>query len=92
MSPGRGCPPTVTRGTQSGLVGPLIRSVFTVNGQASFSIETIPGHTYRVSYKDDLDAPTWTLLGPDFVAANATASLTDNMSTPRRFYRVQQLN
>ena len=63
-----------------------------MNGQATFTIETIPGRTYRVFYKDDIDAPSWTQLGPDFVAANATASLSDNVVSPRRFYRVQQVN
>ncbi len=72
--------------------GPVLRSVASVNGQATFTIETIPGRTYRVFYKDDLDAPSWTQLGPDFVAANATASLSDNVVSPRRFYRVQQVN
>ena len=85
-------PPFETPVTANGLVGPQIRSVFSVSGQASFSIETIPGHTYRVFYKDDLNAPTWTPLGPEFVAANNSASLSDNLSGLRRFYRVQQIN
>lgn len=79
--------PVVTNST-----GPVLRSVASVNGQTTFTIETIPGRTYRVFYKDEIDAPSWTQLGPDFVAANATASLSDSIVSPRRFYRVQQVN
>jgi hypothetical protein len=72
--------------------GPIFHSVASVNGQATFTIETIPGRTYRVFYKDEIDAPLWTQLGLDFVAASATASLSDAVISPRRFYRVQQVN
>lgn len=74
------------------VTGPLIHSVACPNGQATFMIDTIPGRTYRVFYTDDLGAPAWTQLGPDFVAANVTASITDLLSAPQRFYRVAQTN
>jgi hypothetical protein len=45
-----------------------------------------------VFYTDDLNLPLWTQLGPDFVAANPTASISDSAANPRRFYRVQQVN
>ena len=73
-------------------VGPLLRSVVRFDGQATFTIETTAGRTYRVLYKDDLNDPVWLQLGPDFVAANATASLTDGVLMPRRFYKVVQVN
>ena len=60
--------------------------------QFIFTIETIPGHTYRVSYKNHLAAPIWTQLDPDFVAANSTASMTDILSVPQRFYRVLRVD
>ena len=71
---------------------PLVHATVNVGGQMSFTIDTIPGRTYRILYKDDLNAPTWTQLGPDFVAANAYASLSDNAVVPHRFYQVVQLN
>lgn len=71
---------------------PVIGSVFNIGGQATFTIETTPGRTYRVFYTDDLNTLIWTQLGRDFVAANPYASLTDGSGAPRRFYRVQQLD
>jgi len=72
--------------------GPSIRSVAAPDGQITFTIETLPGHTYRVLYKDDLAAPTWTQLDRDFVAANPTASITDTVTAAQRFYQVLQLD
>lgn len=71
---------------------PVIGSVFTVGGEATFTIETTVGRTYRVQYTDDLNSSVWTLLDRDFVAANPYASLTDGAAAPHRFYRVQQLD
>jgi hypothetical protein len=70
---------------------PVIRSVASANGQAPFTIDTIPGRTYRVFYTDNLETPAWSQLDRDFVAANSTASLTDFMTVPQRFYRVVRL-
>ena len=80
--------PVVTPVTQP----PTIQSVFNVGGQATFTIETIPGHTYRILYADDLTEPRWTPLGRDFIAANPYASITDPGAAPKRFYQVVQLD
>ena len=71
---------------------PTIQSVFNVGGQATFTIETIPGHTYRILYTDDLTELQWTPLGRDFMAANPYASITDPGAAPKRFYQVVQLD
>jgi hypothetical protein len=71
---------------------PVIQYVGRLNGQATFTIATIPGRTYRALYKDDLNLPTWTQLDRVFVAANAIASLTDTTAVPQRFYVVVQLD
>lgn len=71
---------------------PLVHSVATLSGQTTFTIDTIPGRTYRVLYKNDINAPASTQLCPDFVAANSTASLSDNVVVPHRFYQVVQVN
>jgi hypothetical protein len=81
------------RGTISTLnPGPFIQSVAAAGGQATFTIQTIPGRAYRVLYKNDLNDPTWLQLAPDFAAANTNASLTDSFLGARRFYQVLQLN
>ena len=71
---------------------PFIHSVTLPDGRISFTIDTIPGHTYRVFYKDDLNAPAWTQLDRDFVAANTTASITDFAATTQRFYRALRVD
>lgn len=87
---------TVTvRGTTSVTITnppPEIISLTGVAGQVTFTTGTIPGRTYRVLYKDDLNASTWSQLRPDFVAANPTVSIQDNVSAAQRFYVVQQVN
>jgi hypothetical protein len=87
---------TITvRATSSGgttvAPGPTIHTVFASGGQATFTIETASGATYRVWYRDDLSTGAWMQLGPDFVAANASASVTDTLAGERRFYRVELL-
>jgi hypothetical protein len=71
---------------------PVIHSIAGPGGEFTFTIDTVPGRTYRVVYKDDLAAPMWTQLDRDFVAANSTASITDTLSAPHRFYQVLRLD
>jgi hypothetical protein len=77
--------------TTNAVTPPLLHSVFCVGAQTSFTFDSIPGRAYRVFYTDDLSASTWRQLGPDFVSANRTVSLTDPVSAPQRFYRVYLL-
>jgi hypothetical protein len=57
------------------------------------SIGATVGKTYRVEYKDDLNAANWTQLGTDQVAAATPLVITDNMAgSPQRFYHVTQLD
>jgi hypothetical protein len=79
-------------GVVVGVPPPIIHSVASPDGQLTFTIDTIPGRTYRVLYKDELSAPTWTQLDRDFVAANPTASITDRAMVDHRFYQVVQLD
>lgn len=85
--------PSASPATTNVLVaGPRIYAVASTGGQATFTIETIPGRTYRVFYKDELGAANWTQLDQDFVASNSSASLTDAVPQPQRFYRVLQVD
>ena len=78
---GRGLPPAPT---------------LAINGnQISISFQTIPGKTYRVEYKDDLNAATWQRLTNQDYAAGPATSLTvndDMTGRSQRFYRIVQLD
>ena len=68
---------------------PVMHTLSAPSGQATFTITTTPGHTYRVLYTDDLgSSDPWMQLGRDFVAANPYASITDFVTAPHRFYQV----
>jgi hypothetical protein len=59
----------------------------------SFLYSTSPGITYRVLYKNDLNAPSWTPLGADSVAAGyACFRIDTNAISRQRFYQVMQVN
>jgi hypothetical protein len=51
------------------------------------TFETVPGHTYRIEFKDDLSEASWHPLGTDHFATGPTHSFTDIPSGPQRFYR-----
>ena len=46
------------------------------------------GLSYRVQYKDDLNAGSWNDLGNPVTASGATAQLSDTNNNSQRFYRV----
>jgi hypothetical protein len=74
------------------VIAPSISLVANHGGHSTFTFESIPGRTYRIVYKNDLDDPAWLQLERDFVAANTTASITDTAILAQRFYRVLQVN
>jgi hypothetical protein len=72
---------------------PKISSCALSNSAVNLSWSTYPGKTYRVLYKDDLNATSWTPLGSDSVAPDYSLSGRDtNASSQQRFYRVVQVN
>ncbi|HSU53469.1 MAG TPA: autotransporter-associated beta strand repeat-containing protein, partial [Candidatus Dormibacteraeota bacterium] len=58
-------------------------------GDVTISWSAVNGVTYQVQYKDDLTAPTWTVLGT-VTATGSTASIDDPTTPPpaHRFYRI----
>jgi hypothetical protein len=58
------------------------------SNQVSFSFSTLPGQTYRVEYKGDLNAPQWLPLGPGWSATGTNLMVSDTMTATQRFYRV----
>ena len=72
---------------------PSISSCSISNSVVNLVWSTYPGKTYRALYKDDLNAPSWTPLGSDFVAPGYSLSSSDpSPSARQRFYRVIQVN
>ena len=58
--------------------------------QLTLSWNSAPGQTYRVEYKDDLGAATWSVLGADLMGTGSPVSTTVNVSNPpHRFYRLR---
>ena len=63
--------------------------VVQAGGTFAFQASSIPGRTYRVEFKDLLNAPTWTALGADITATGSQIVVTGTLvGTPQRFYRV----
>jgi hypothetical protein len=66
----------------SGITRPL-------SGVVTLTLPAIVGKTYRVEYKNNLNASVWTPLGGNRLAASATLTIDDNIGgQPQRFYRV----
>jgi hypothetical protein len=54
---------------------------------------TIPGHTYRVEYKDDLSLDAWNSLGAPMEALGSSAFAHDTVPlTAHRFYRILRVD
>lgn len=63
------------------------------NGDVALTVGATVGKTYRVEYKDDLNAANWLPLGGDRLADSSSFVITDNIGTnPQRFYRVLQVD
>ena len=67
--------------------------VLGAGGTISLSFPTAPGHSYRVEFKDNLNAPTWLALGPPSFATGNQLTVTDpSPNGAHRFYRVRRLD
>jgi hypothetical protein len=67
----------------------------TPEGDLSVGFGTVPGHRYRVEYKDDLSATTWEVLPgyEDVLATESSLSVTVNLATsPQRFFQIVVLD
>ncbi len=76
------------------LAGPLRLTQISSDGVVvTLQWSAIPGHTYRVQFKDNLAAPLWSALGQAIPAVAETLSLSDIVGTNRqRIYRVMRLD
>ncbi|MDW8309490.1 MAG: hypothetical protein RMK20_08970, partial [Verrucomicrobiales bacterium] len=67
---------------------PAIHETRVESGNFLLTWSAIPGVTYRVQYKNNLEDAVWTNLPPDVTATGPTASQTDPLGPTQRFYRV----
>ena len=71
---------------------PQLGAVSLNKGSVSFSWPAVSGGTYRVQYKDTLDAPAWNSITPDLAGTGSplwvTVPAAPASGAPQRFYRV----
>jgi N-acetyl-anhydromuramyl-L-alanine amidase AmpD len=70
---------------------PLTVALGVSNPDLTISWNSVSGKTYRVEFKDDLNATSWSNLPTDVPAAGPSASTTDALTPVQRFYRVRLL-
>ena len=89
-----GVPPAFATGTLRVVVLPALRGNISLSGNvATISFGTIIGRTYRVEYKNNLDASSWTKLGEDTTADSGALTFQDTINAnTQRFYRFTQLD
>jgi hypothetical protein len=88
-----GTPPLSDTETFTLLGLPPPTSITRAGNLITLQFQTIVGKTYRVEYKDDLNAGTWTPLAPGQVAVTTSRTVQDDMTGhPQRFYRIAQLD
>ena len=73
---------------------PSVTSLWhTPDGPLSLTVQTWPGHTYRLEYKDDLAAPAWMSLAGNLFATGTQLVASDpSPSQHHRFYRIVQVD
>jgi hypothetical protein len=70
--------------------GPAITAITSEPGTLHLTISAIPGRSYRVEYKDSLDAPAWLPLGALLRAVTESLVFDLNIGPePQRFFRVR---
>jgi hypothetical protein len=78
------------RGANSSTAVPPPTAVITVNGSnVTITFNTTAGRSYRVEYKDVLNAVSWTQLAPAQAAVGPSMVVPDTLNPgAQRFYRV----
>lgn len=68
---------------------PVIQSTIVSGNAVQFTWSALPGKTYRVQYKSNLNAPVWTDLPGDLLSSGNFVTATDTIGVDtQRFYRV----
>jgi hypothetical protein len=72
---------------------PRFTSFQRAGDDVSFVFRTVPQRTYRIEFKNELNAALWTQLGSDVTANGESLIINDSVTNaPQRFYRVRQLD
>jgi len=59
------------------------------DGNLNFTFNSLPGQSYQLEYKNNLDDPPWIPIGSPVAGTGGTITLADSMTTqPQRFYRL----
>jgi hypothetical protein len=56
--------------------------------QFSFTFATVAGQTYQVEYSDSLNSATWTPLGGPITGTGNSVGITNGITSPQRFFRL----
>ena len=81
---------TPRRANQLGLPpAPAVTSISFNAAEAVLTFTSLPGRTYRLEFKDDLDAPNWTPLNVTHTAVSGTVTLNLGGGVPQRFFRIR---
>ncbi len=86
-----GTPPLSAFGTFNIFVypPPSLTAVGSGGSNISLSFGTVPGNSYQVQYKDNLEDLSWTALGVPIPGNGGMATFQDDFTThPQRFYRL----
>jgi NHL repeat len=70
---------------------PTILALSSANGTLTLIWSAVPGQTYQVQYNTNLLQANWRNLGFQIIATNVSASASDYVGDPQRFYRVEQV-
>jgi hypothetical protein len=71
-----------------------VKALAITGGRATLSWTSVSNRTYRVAYKDDLNAPEWKNVANSIIAQSSLSTWTDDGAgqTPSRYYMVAQVN
>jgi trimeric autotransporter adhesin len=80
---------TFVNGTLTVFAPPQLNNVALAGGQITFAWQTVAGQSYQLEYKDNLAAPTWTLIPGSIPGTGNAIVVTNNLGvSPQRFFRL----
>ena len=72
---------------------PPVATVAGSNGSSiTIGFDTIPGRSYRLYYKTNIDDPTWLPLSAPILATGASLTIEDSIGSAKRFYKIGQVD
>ncbi len=68
---------------------PAVASIGFRADEAVLTFSALPGRTYRIEFKDSLDAPEWTPLDATYTATSDVVAVNLRGTLPQRFFRIR---